>query len=202
MSCLVKMTDCSFDEYILSLCVCVLGFGCVWQSYCKLLHVEEQHTHLIYFVPIFIPHQLSVRHNLRVSCNCAACFFKREIQVVPIHVYICAACFFKREIQVALFTFTHLHRHLISSPSPIHLFTFNNSPFFTFTNSSLYLHQFTILYLHQFISLPSPIHHSLPSPIHLFTFTNIHHLFICMFTFTFKHSAIVLDRLVYVFNHM
>ena len=100
-----------------------------------MLHVEEQHTHLICFVPIFIPHQLSVRHNLRVSCNCAACFFKREIQVAPIHVYICAACFFKREIQVALFTFTHLHRHLISSPSPIHH------------------------------SLPSPIHHSLPSPI-------------------------------------
>ena len=87
----------------------------------------------IYFVPIFIPHQLSVRHNLRVSCNCAACFFKREIQV-------------------ALFTFTHLHRHLISSPLPIHLFTFNNSPFFTFTNSSLYLHQFTIF-------LPSTIYH-------------------------------------------
>ena len=129
-----------------------------------MLHVEEQHTHLIYFVPIFIPHQLSVRHNLRISCNCAACFFKREIQVAPIHVYICAACFFKREIQVALFTFTHLHRHLISSLSPIHLFTFTNSPFFTFTN--------------------------------------IHHLFICMFTFTFKHPTIVLDRLVYVFNHM
>ena len=119
----------------------------------------------IYFVPIFIPHQLSVRCNLRVSCNCAACFFKREIQVAPIHVYICATCFFKREIQVALFTFTHLHRHLISSPSPIHhFFTFTNFTISSPILSSLYLHQFTI-------SLPSPIYN----------------LFIFMFTFTFKH---------------
>ena len=115
----------------------------------------------IYFVPIFIPHQLSIQHNLRVSCNCAACFFKREIQVAPIHVYICAACFFKREIQVALFTFTHLHRHLISSPSPIHyFFTFTNSPF-------LHLHQFIIY-------SPSPIYH----------------LFIFMFKFAYIHTNV------------
>ena len=124
-------------------------------------HAKKYIYIAIYFVPIFIPYQLSVRHNLRVSCNCAACFFKREIQVAPIHVYICAACFFKREIQVALFIVI----------------------------SSLYLHQFVI-------SLPSPIHHSLPSPI------IIYHLFICMFTFTFRCSTIVLDRLVYVFDHM
>ena len=147
----------------------------------------------IYFVPIFIPHQLSVRHNLRVSCNCAACFFKREIQV-------------------ALFTFTHLHRHVISSPSPIHhFFTFTNSPF-------LYLHQFTIslpspihhfftnlssLYPHQLIiSLPSPIYISSPSPIISLPSPIYHHLFVCMFTFTFRYPTIVLDRLVYVFNHM
>ena len=191
MSCFVKMTDCSFDEYIISLCV-LLGlvlFGrATVSATCRgtthtLPPINVCNTHIvhgevrekesvvdapesckkniyiyiaIYFVPIFIPHQLSVRHNLRVSCNCAACFFKREIQVAPIHVYICAACFFKREIQVALFTFTHLHRHLISSLSPIHLFIF----------------------------------------------TNIYHLFICMFTFTFKQPTIVLDRLVYVLNHM
>ena len=112
----------------------------------------------IYFVPIFIPHQLSVRHNLRISCNCAACFFKREIQVAPIHVYICAACFFKREIQVALFTFTHLHRHLISLPSPIHhLFIFTNSPFLYLHQSSLYLHQYSsslYLYAHVHVQIP------------------------------------------------
>ena len=130
-------------------------------------HAKKIYIYIaIYFVPIFIPRQLSVQHNLRVSCNCAACFFKREIQVAPIHVYICAACFFKREIQVALFIVI----------------------------SSLHLHQFIV-------SLPSPIHHSLPSPI-ISLPSPIHHLFICMFTFTFRCSIIVLDRLVYVFNHM
>ena len=32
---LVKMTDCSFDEYILSLCSWVGLIYIVWQSYCK-----------------------------------------------------------------------------------------------------------------------------------------------------------------------
>ena len=190
MSCLVKMTDCSFDEYILSLSLSVfLGLVLFGRATVSATCRETTHTlppinvcntHIVHgevrekesvvdapesckkiyiYCNIFCTNIHSsptvCPTQLRVSCNCAACFFKREIQVVPIHVYICAACFFKREIQVALFTFTHLHRHLISSPSPI-------------------------------ISLPSPIHH----------------LFICMFTFTFRYPTIVLDRLVYVFNHM
>ena len=124
------------------------------------------------------------------------------------YIYNCAACFFKREIQVALFTFTLLHCHFISSPSPIHhLFTITTLP-------SLYHHHFTISFT--FTTLPSLYHHhftiSSPSPIHyLFTFIPLYHLFNHLISSTTcsrshscsrssMHATIVLDGLVYVLN--